>query len=412
MLRRGALLFPFLVLFAGASLIREAAVGVLAGAEERWTGMLMRNAPPTGAPTSTTLIEISDDTTLKHVWPWTAQDFAVFFHAALPFEPAVIAVEPVLDADRGALAGGEREEIYEKMLHEGILRTGKLVLGGSLGYAPDPEVPPPFKQMPVLPKVRGDLSKVPEFTAVEAWAEERFRTNRPPGWTNLPDDLGPAGRCPLLFRYRGQPVPGMALQLAIFWEKLIPDEVEVVLGSHIALGQKRIPIDEAGRMIVNFGTKFERVAYDDLLLAREQIDQKETPMTPASHFANRVLLLGRTDSFMRNVATPLGTKSTPAELFAAALATIQSGAHPHRLPSWVQWAFVFLVAVASVLIPRSKATVLAITVILLEAALLGGAVLLYRSKGLVLPGILPLGLALWILVLRVVAKKAQRVIAF
>src|SRR6187455_833211 len=98
MLRRGALLFPFLVLFAGASLIREAAVGILTRAEERWEGFLMGQVTAPGAAGPTTLIEISDDTTLKHVWPWTAQDFAVFFHAAVPFDPAVLAVEPVLDA--------------------------------------------------------------------------------------------------------------------------------------------------------------------------------------------------------------------------------------------------------------------------------------------------------------------------
>ena len=412
MLRRGALLFPFLVLFAGASLIREVAVGVLAGAEESWAGMLMRKVTPPTTAGPTTLIEISDDTTLKHVWPWTAQDFAVFFHSALPFNPAVIGVEPVLDADRGALAGGDREEIYEKMLHEGILRAPKLVLGGSLGYAPDPEVPPPFKQMPVLPKVRGDLSRVPEYTAVEAWAEERFSTNRPPGWMNLPSDLGPTGRCPLLFRYRGQPVPSMALQLAILWEKLIPDEVEVVLGSHVLLGNKRVPIDAAGRMVVNFGAKFERASYDDMLLAREQIDKGETPMTPATHFTNRVLLLGRTDGFVRNVATPSRAKASPAEIVAAAVATIQSGAHPRRVSAWMEWAFVFAVAALSIFIPRSKATILAIVVILTEAALIGAAIYLYRSSGLILPGVLPLSLAVWILVLRVVAKKAPRVIAF
>jgi hypothetical protein len=413
MLRRGALLFPFLVLFAGGSLIREAAVVMLSRAVEHWEGFLMGQATAPTAAGPTTLIEISDDTTLKHVWPWTAQDFAVFFHAAVPFDPAAIAVEPVLDADRGALAGGDREEIYEKMLHEGILRAPKLVLGGSLGYAPDAETAPTkLKEVVVLPKIHGDVSKVPEFTAVESWAEERFRLSPKPGWTNIPDDLGPLGRCPLIFRYFGQPVPTMALQLAMMWEKVTPDDVEIHLGSHIQLGKKRVPIDEAGRMVVNFGAKFERVSYDDLLLTREQVDKKETPMIPATHFSNRVLLLGRTDGFMRNVATPAGAKATPSEIFAAAVATIQSGAHPHRLPWWTDWLLVLVVAAASVFIPRSKATVLALTVIISEAALIAAAVLLYRSQNLVLPGMLPLGLALWVLVLRVVAKKAQRVIAF
>ena len=413
MLRRGALLFPFLVLFAGASLIREAAVGILTRAEEHWEGFLMGQATAPGAAGPTTLIEIGDDTTLKHVWPWTAQDFAVFFHAAIPFDPEAIGVEPVLDADRGALAGGEREEIYEKMLHEGILRAPKLVLGGTLGYAPDAETAPTkLKEVLVLPKIRGDLSKVPNFTAVEAWAEERFRLSTKPGWTNLPDDLGPLGRCPLVLRYFGQPVPTMTLQLAMMWEKVTSDEVEIVLGSHIQLGKKRIPIDEAGRMVVNFGVRYERVSYDDLLLTREQLDKKEAPMIPAANFTNRVLLLGRTDGFMRNIATPSGKKATPSEVVAAGLATIQSGAHPHRLPAWADWLFVAVVAIACLWLPRSKATPLALIVIVSEAALVAAAVLLYRSQTLVLPGVLPLGLALWILLLRAVAKRAQRVIAF
>jgi hypothetical protein len=266
--------------------------------------------------------------------------------------------------------------------------------------------------MPVLSKVRGDLSRVQEYTAVEAWAEERFRISRPPGWTNLPQDLGPVGRCPLVYRYRGQLVPAITLQLAMLWEKLIPDEVEVELGSHIQLGTKRIPIDGSGKMVVNFGVKFARVSYDDLLLTREQLDKNETPMIPEANFTNRVLLLGRTDSFVRNVETPIGTKATPSELFSAALATIQAGAHPQRLPPWTEWVFVVVVAFASLWIPRSKATVLAILVILLEAALIGAAFLLCRSRFMILPGVLPLGLAVWVLVLRVVAKKAQRVIAF
>ena len=409
--RRGALLFPFLVLLAGASLIREAAVGWLVRAEEHWAGRLMRQPRPAVAAPMT-LVEISDDTTLKHVWPWAAADFAVFFHAALPFEPAVIAVEPVLDADRGALAGEAREEIYEKMLHDGILRTPKLVLGGSLGYAPDAETAPPLQPMPVLPRVKGELSRVPEFTAVETWAEERFRLSTKPGWTNVPNLLGPKGRCPLVFRYRGQPVPAITLQVAMLWEKVTLEEVEVVLGSHIALGTKRVPIDEAGRMVVNFGAAYDRITYDELLLVREQLDRNEVPSRPADIFKNRVLLLGRTDGFMRNLETPLKTKATPAEFFSAAIATMQANAHPKRIGIWFDWLMVVVTAVLSVWLPRSKATVLAVLVILLEAAFVTWAVFLYRSTGTMLPGVLPLGLAVWVLILRVVAKKAHRVIAF
>jgi hypothetical protein len=411
MLRRGALLFPFLILFAGATLIREVNSGLLTPAEEYWQSVLTRQPRP-AVQSAVTLVEISDDTTLKHVWPWGADEFALFFHAALPFSPAVIAVEPVLDADRGALAGEDRDEIFEKMLHEGILRAPKLVLGASLGLAAEvsPTTIPP--RMWVLPKVTGDASAVPVFTAVDASADDRFRGTTDPGWTNVPQPLGALGRCPLIFRFGGQFIPAISLQLAMLWEKVTPDEVEVVLGSHIIIGKKRIPIDEAGRMEVNFNASFSRLTYDDLLLVREEVDTGQKPSQPVETLTNRLLLLGRTDSFVRNLATPAGTKTSPSELFAAAVATIQTDAHPKRLPPWAPWAIVGVVALAALWLPRSKATRLAITVILAELLFIGAAVALYRTQGLILPGVLPLGLAVWVLILRAVAKKAHRVIAF
>lgn len=412
MLRRGALLFPLLVLLAGASLIREASVGFLSCTEDAWSGLLMRQIRPT-APSAVTLVEINDATTLTHVWPWSVADFAVFFHAAVPFEPDVIGVEPVLDAERGAIVSGEDgDEVHAKMLHDGILRAPKLVLGGTLGFAPDAETSPPLHPMPVVPKVIGDLSRVPEFTAVESWAEERYRLSTKPGWLNLPAVRGPQGKCPLLFRYRGQPVPAITLQLAMLWAKVTPDEVEVVLGSHLTVGKLRIPIDATGAMVVNFGATLDRISYEDLLLTREQLDQGETPIRPAALFTKRVLLLGRTDAFVRNVELPNGTKASPSEFIASALATIQTAAHPRRIGEWFDWTLVGVAAAASLAIPRSRATRCAVVVILAEAALLGAAVYLYRSKELILPGLLPIGLAVWILLLRAMTKRVQRVIAF
>lgn len=411
MLRRGALLFPLLVLFAGASLIREAAVGVLSRCEEQWTGFLMRQANHAKAA-PTTLIEINEDTKQKHAWPWPAADLAVFFHATIPFEPALISVEPILDGDKAAVSGGESNESFERMLHDGILRAPKLILGGTLGYSQDSESVPELRPMPVLHNIRGDVSKVPEFVDVVAWADEKYRLSTKPGWLNVPDDLGPFGRCPLIFRYHGQPVPAFTLQMAMMWEKVTADEVEIVLGSHIMIGTKRVPIDAAGRMNVSFGASFARVSYDDLLLTREQLDRNEAPAIPASEFANRVILLGQTDAEQRTIETPSGAKISPSELFASAVSTIQANAFPHRVPAWIDWLFVGLVAGASLWILKSKATIFAISVIVAEALFIGTAIYLYRAHQILLPGVMPFCLALWMLILRAVARRTQRVIAF
>lgn len=420
MRRRGAFLFPLLVLFAGASLFREAAVGWLVPAEEAWEAVLARRLTYTGPKPEVTVVEIQDATLLKHVWPWTAEDVAVFFNSALPtkpggkpYEPAVIGVEPLLDFERGALAGGEPNALHLRALHDGILRAPKVVLGGRLGWSRELDSVQPLMPMPVLGRVRGDVSRLAGFTSVDVWAEESLRLSTQPGWMNVPGGGGPRGLCPLVVRYRGQPVPTMPLQLAMLWAKVTPDDVEVVLGEYIAIGEKtRVPIDDAGRMRVNFGAEPGRVTYDDLLVTRYQFDNGNPPMHPAEVFDKKVVLLARTDAAVRTVEVPVGGKISPGELVAHALVTIQGNVHPKRIGTWFDWALVAVVSVISFWLPRWSTGRMALVVIACEAAYLGAALAIFRSQMLALPGVLPLGLALWVLLLRVFAKRMQKVIAF
>src|SRR5207237_9698228 len=101
-------------------------------------------------------------------------------------------------------------------------------------------------------------------------------------------------------------------ELAMHLEKATLEDVELVLGSHIAIGRLRpVPIDETGRMLVNFGVKFGRASFDDLLLAREQLDRNDTPVHPPELFKNRLIVLARTDAASRTLAAPDGRKIAP-----------------------------------------------------------------------------------------------------
>ena len=107
----------------------------------------------------------------------------------------------------------------------------------------------------------------------------------------------PAARCPLVLRYRGQVVPSLVLQTILLWEKITPDEVEVVLGSHITVGEAvSIPIDSAGRMVVNLKAAFNRAAFDDFVLTRQQLDSGAEPQMSPGLFKNKALFLARTDA--------------------------------------------------------------------------------------------------------------------
>ena len=411
MLRRGSLIYALLVFLAGASLIREAALGSLARFDEKWWAFIARQGTPQVVATKLTLVEITGDTLSKHPWPWGADDFALFFHAVLPFQSSVLAVEPPMSFDRGTAA--EKDPVFEKMLHDHVLRTPKLVLGGKLGFAPDSEAVPDLQPMPVLRKVHGDLTRLPEFSAVESWAEETLRLTTQPGWTNLPERSGPRGWCPLVFRYRGQPVPSMVLQLAMHMESVTLDEVEVVLGSHIALGKLRsVPIDDSGRMLMNVGADFQRVSYDDLLLSREQIDRKETPVSPPSLFAGRTVMLARTDSESRTVAQPDGRMISPGEFIGAALATVEAGAFPRRIGDWFDWSLVGFTAFLALWIRKWRPRASVLATIFLLGLCAGSAWWMFRTAHVLLPALLPLGLAVWVLLLRLVARRIEKIIAF
>ena len=411
MLRRGSLIYALLVFLAGASLMREATIGRLPRFDETWWAFLARHGTPKATGSKLTLVEITGDTLSKHAWPWKADDFALFFHAVLPFDPAVLAVEPPLNSGRDG--AGENDSVFEKMLLDHVRRSPKLVLGGLLGVAPDAGAVQDLQPMPVLRKVRGDLTRVPDFAAVETWAEETLRLTSQPGWTNVPERSGPRGWCPLVLRYRGQPVPTMVLQLMMHLEKVTLDEVEVVLGSHIALGNSRtIPIDDSGRMLLNVGADFTRVSYDDLLLSREQLDRKEAPVKPAQLFTGRIVMLARTDIEARTVAMPDGRSVTPGEFVATAFATVEIGAFPRRIGSWFDWTLVGTASFLALWIRKWRPGLTILFTLLLLTACATGAWWIFRARGLLLPALLPLGLAVWVLLLRLVARRIEKIIAF
>ena len=411
MLRRGSLIYALLVFLAGASLIREAAFGRLARLDERWWALVAKLGTPHATASKLTLVEITGDTLSKHPWPWGPDDFALFFHAALPFEPAVLAVEPVVNFDRATAA--EKDPVFEKMLHDHVLRSPKLVLGGRLGFAPDAEAVPDIQPVPVLRKVSGDLSRVPEFTAIESWAAETLRLTTQPGWTNVPARSGPRGWCPLVLRYRGQPVPTMVLQLAMHLEKVTLDEVEVVLGSHIALGKfHSVPIDESGRMLLNVGADFTRMSYDDLLLSREQIERKEPPVRAPELFTGRIVMLARTDPESRTIAMPGERMVSPGEFIATAFATAEIGIFPRRIGDWFDWTLVGVAAFLALWIRKWRPGLCVVITLALLACCAGGAWWMFRTERLLLPALLPVGLAVWVLLLRLVARRIEKIIAF
>ena len=347
----------FLTLLVGALLMLECRHEPLASWDNDFADFLARNSHRSAQPAPVTLVGIDDACLGSHPWPWTPLDFSLFFQAALPYKPEVVAIDEVLDWDRLALAPDHQGKLpqYEKILRDAILRAPKVLLGAQLGFPEDATVIPPLQEVPLVKNVKGDVAAVPEFTAIERQPKEDYRLSSTVGFSNLPAVRSRYNSVPLVLRYRGQTIPSFVLQAVMLWKQLTPEDVAVELGSHVALGpQLRIPIDAAGRMRVDFGSPRGEFSFDDLLLAAEQEEAGRPANVPVQNLKGGIVILARTDAAARTLTLAAARKGSPGELFAAAIATIQNQSFIHRAPLWAEALAVAVVAIIAFRLLRMK----------------------------------------------------------
>ncbi len=95
---------------------------------------------------------------------------------------------------------------------------------------------PPQQPLPVLRNVEGAPDAVPEYTVIESEPGEDIRLTAKLGFANVPPTEATAQHAPLVFRYRGQVVPSFTLEAMMLWYGVVPEDVEVRIGSAIRPG--------------------------------------------------------------------------------------------------------------------------------------------------------------------------------
>jgi hypothetical protein len=387
--------FMILLLLAGLALNMQSRLEPLASWDNAFADFLAMSSRHDTAPAPVVLVEIDDSNLASKPWPWTPLDFTLFFEAALPLQPDVLAIDEVLDWNRFALPEDHQRKLpqYETVLRDFILRSPRVLLGAELGYPPDPEVVPPLEQVPLLRNVKGSIHEIPEFTAVEHEPSENFRLSSTIGFTNLPANHRRFNSVPLLFNYRGQITPSFTLQAVMLGAKLTPDDITVQMGSHIGLGDKlRIPIDSAGRMRVNFGSLRTTFSLEDLVLSSEQSQAGRKPKVPLDQIKNSVVLLSRTDEASRKLSFATGRTGSAGQLFAAAIGTIQNQSFIQPAPLWANGAVLAAFTILSAFVPRRK-KMGTIVLGLIALTIYGMIAMAIFNRWLVyLPFVLPVGM--------------------
>jgi len=203
-----------------------------------------------------------------------------------------------------------------------------------------------------------------------------------PPYVNLPDVT--TTRVPLLFNYRGEVIPAFALQAFLTWARIPMSEVQIEIGSHIALpGDRKIPINWDGTLMVNpnWSKLGRRFVLNELLLLAQQ-RQKNS----ALESLHEDLILARTPSNLL----------APADVFAATIVTLQSNHFVRRVSVLFDGAVVLFVALLASRAVRASRIDLVLGLIAFTAGYCLIAFTVMARYAIWVPGLVPLGTA-WLL---------------
>ena len=123
---------------------------------------------------------------------------------------------------------------------------------------------------------------------------------------------------------------------------------------------------------------------------------------PIDRITGNIVLLSRTDSAARTIPLAARRNGSPGELFAAAIATIQSQSFIRPAPAWATYAVIAVFMLLSFRVPRmKKMKTIGLGVLVLVVYMLI-ALAVFARWLLWLPGVVPIGIVAVCVLFRVV----------
>jgi CHASE2 domain-containing sensor protein/tRNA A-37 threonylcarbamoyl transferase component Bud32 len=322
-------------------------------------GLKIRGSSPT--PKEVTIVAI-DDSSVAQIgrWPWPRTKVAQLINRLSEAGAKLIAFDIVfLPAEAERSAGNDR------LLGEATSRAGNVLypfyfsMGKSKGEKKKTEIPPQIMNTSLLlfddPKKFFDFPP-PSGVEVIVPIPEICQGAKALGHINLlPDPDGKVRWDPLIIEYAGQYYPSFSLQIATSALNLTRGDITVRVGRSLNLGQKKIPTNPQGMMLLNYYGGNQTFPYHsgaDILSGK----------TSANTFRGKIVLVGVTaagtsagaQDFM---ATPFSQKFPGVEKHAHEVAAILEGRFIAR-PPWApfgEFGLVLLIGVLlSFLLPRVR----------------------------------------------------------
>lgn len=328
-------------------------------------------------------------------WPWNREYHAGLLQLLQSQEPAVVAFD-LLFTEPSAAA------IEDAAMAEGL----DLIPGAITGASADDAVTKAqdFKDGAIgkteaLNRVMGDIQRlegapdgmlpIPEI-AKTSWT----------GFVNVEPSRvdGIRRELPLVIRLGEKVFPSFVLQALMQLEGARPADVEVELGREIRLTGKKsgralaIPINAAGKMLINYRNPSRIPQVDYLTLMRQISAVSDTGDQPATPVRGRVLIVGQVAAGLTDFGpTPFSSQAALVTVQAAALDTILRRDYLTRAPvagvlllGWLALAWLSLLAMRNALVWVAVSTPL-----LLIAGYVWLSHWVFSSHNLLLPVALP-----------------------
>ena len=155
--------------------------------------------------------------------------------------------------------------------------------------------------------------------------------------------------------------------------------------------------------MVDWSQPVDGVGFDDMELTADYVEKKLPPSVSPDKFKDRLLVLARTDGESRSIPLPTGRMGSEGELFAAALATAETGAFANRAGRWGDGLVLLLgLGLAWAMSMQRKLMVFPLAVGF-GAAYLLACLAVFESTRIALPLTPMLGLAAYVAVYRLLA---------
>jgi adenylate cyclase len=293
-------------------------------------------------------------------WPWDRTVHAKFSESISFGEPACVSWD-ILFPEKS------KNEKDDTAFQEATRKLNGRVVFSAAQSDVDPRVNPPIESsnQPIV-RIEGDLTQLPSAP----FAMRPISQLQSVGLTAFADTPASADgvrrHVPMLQNINGRVQPSLSLQTLMVYGQIGPSQVRVVLGEAIYLEgasfRRKIPIDKAGRYLINYRYELEGAQDANKILGYWSITegyhrqyQQNDPQEGLPSVKDKILIIGQTATGLGDMGlTPYGAETPLVLVHANVLDNILNEDYAVYIANWKVFIATFALGLSGILLFGKK----------------------------------------------------------